>query len=74
MIPQHELLGVGMQVHLLVHPVGYRVAVQVVLKERQGHDQRQQPLAVVLDKAQELQPTVGAPTLGRPCLRSKDGS
>ena len=33
-------------------------------KLRQGHDQRKQPLPVVLDKAQQLQPTAG-----RPCLR-----
>jgi hypothetical protein len=28
MIPQHQLLGIRMQVHLLVHPVGHRIAVQ----------------------------------------------
>ena len=38
-IPQHELLGIRMQVHLLVHPVGHRVAVQVMLQQRQGNDQ-----------------------------------
>jgi hypothetical protein len=32
MIPQHELLGAGMQIHLLVHPVGHWVAVQVMLE------------------------------------------
>jgi hypothetical protein len=32
MIPQHELLGAGMQIHLLVHPLGNRVAVQVVFE------------------------------------------
>ena len=61
MVPQHELLGVRMQVDLLVHPVGNRIAVQVVLQERQGHDQRHHPQAVVLDEAQELQPTAGGP-------------
>ena len=54
MIPQHQLLGVGMQVHLLVHPVGNRVAVQVMLEQSQRHDQRQQPLPVVLDETEEL--------------------
>jgi hypothetical protein len=54
MIPQHELLGVRMQIHLLVHPLGHRIAVQMMLEQRQGHDQRQQALAVVLDEAQEL--------------------
>ena len=53
-VPQHQLLGVGMQIHLLVHPVGYRLAVQVMLEQRQWHDQRHQPLAVVLDQTQEL--------------------
>jgi hypothetical protein len=28
MIPQHQLLGVRMEVHLLVNPVGNRIAVQ----------------------------------------------
>jgi hypothetical protein len=32
MIPQHQLLGVGMQINLLVHPVGNRVPVQVMLE------------------------------------------
>jgi hypothetical protein len=41
----------------------------VVLEQRQGHDQRHQPLPVVLDEAQELQPTAG-----RPCLHSIDDS
>ncbi len=31
-IAQHQLLGVGMQIDLLVHPVGHRIAVQVVLQ------------------------------------------
>jgi hypothetical protein len=31
-IAQHQLLGIGMEVHLLVHPVGHRVAVQVMLE------------------------------------------
>jgi hypothetical protein len=30
-IAQHELLGVGMQVDLLVHPLGHRIAVKVML-------------------------------------------
>ena len=59
MVLQHQLLGIRMQVHLLVHPVGHRIAAQVVLQQRQRHDQRQQPLPVVLDEAQELQPTAG---------------
>ena len=43
-----------MEVDLLVHPVGNRIAVQVMLEQRQRHDQRHQPLAVVLDETQEL--------------------
>ena len=54
MIPQHQLLGVGMQIHLLVHPVRNWIAVQVMLQQGEGYDQRHQPLAVVLDEAQEL--------------------
>ena len=69
MIPQHQLLGVRMQIHLLVHPrcarykhpLGHRIAVQVVLQQRQGHDQGQQALPVILDETQELQPTEGRP-------------
>jgi hypothetical protein len=31
----------------------------VMLEQRQRHDQRQQPLPVVLDEAQQLQPALG---------------
>jgi hypothetical protein len=31
MIAQHELLRVRMEVDLLMHPVGHRVAIQVML-------------------------------------------
>jgi hypothetical protein len=31
-IAQHQLLGVGMQIHLLVHPLGHRISVQAILK------------------------------------------
>jgi hypothetical protein len=31
-IPQHQLLGIRMQIHLLVHPLGNRIAVQVMLE------------------------------------------
>jgi hypothetical protein len=31
-IPQHRLLGIRMQIHLLVHPLGHRVADQVMLE------------------------------------------
>jgi hypothetical protein len=85
MIPQHQLLGVGMQIHLLVHPLGHWVAVQgraplartlaeaappeVAAASAVTHTGvsvlLHQPLAVILDEAQELQPTAG----GR-CLRS----
>jgi hypothetical protein len=37
-IAQHQLLGVAMEVHLLVHPVENRVPIQVVLEQRLGHD------------------------------------
>ena len=67
-IPQHQRLRVGMQSHLLLHPVGQRVAVheleQPVLEQRQRYVQRHQPLTVVLDEVQKLQPTGG-----RPCPR-----
>jgi hypothetical protein len=43
-----------MQVDLLVHPLGHRVPVQVVLEQRQRHDQRHQPLPLVIYEAQEL--------------------
>jgi len=36
-IAQHKLLGIGMQVDLLVYPVGNRVAVQVMLQQRNLH-------------------------------------
>lgn len=68
-IAQHQLLGIRMEVHLLMHLVGHRIAAQVMLEQRQGHDQRYQALAVVLDEAQEFQPTTG-----RPCLRWRGGS
>jgi hypothetical protein len=41
----------------------------VMFEQRQGHDQWYQPLPVVLDETQELQPTAG-----RPCLRSTGDS
>jgi hypothetical protein len=69
MISQHQLLGIRMEVNLLVYPVRHRKAVQEVLQERQRHDQRHQPLSVVLAATQELQPTAG-----RPCLRSTSDS
>ena len=31
-IPQHQLLGIRVQVHLLVHPVGNRMPVEVMLE------------------------------------------
>ena len=31
-IPQHQLLGIRMQVHLLVHPVGNRMPVEMMLE------------------------------------------
>ena len=63
-IPQHQLLRVRMQVHLLVHPIRHREAVQVMLQQHQRHDQGHKSLPVVLDEAQQLQPA-----LGRPCPR-----
>jgi hypothetical protein len=53
-IAQHQLFGIRIQIHLLVYPLGHRVPVQVMLEQRQRHDQRQQPLPVVLDEAQEF--------------------
>jgi hypothetical protein len=54
MIAQHQLLGIRIQIHLLVHPAGNWMPVQVMLEQRQRHNQRHQPLPVVLDEAQEL--------------------
>jgi hypothetical protein len=55
------------------HPFHHRMPVhelaQPVLEQRQRHDQRYQPLPVVLDEAQELQPTAG-----RPCPHWTGGS
>ena len=53
-IPQHQLLGVRMQVDMLVHPLGHRVAAQMMFEQGRRHDQRHQPLPVVLDEAQKL--------------------
>jgi hypothetical protein len=39
----------------------------MMLEQCKRHDQRYQPLPVVLDEAQELQRTKGNPTGGRPC-------
>jgi hypothetical protein len=53
-VPQHQLLGIRMQIHLLVYPLRHRIAVQVMLEQCQRHDQRQQALPVVLDQTEEL--------------------
>jgi hypothetical protein len=53
-IPQHQFLGIRMELDLLVSPLGHRVAVQMMLEERQRHDQRQQSLPAVLDETQAL--------------------
>jgi hypothetical protein len=61
-----------MEVDLLAlpsDPVGNRIAAQVMLEQFERHDQRQQPLAVVFDEAQELRLTKG-----RPCPRWRGGS
>jgi hypothetical protein len=31
-VPQHQLLGVGVEIHLLVHPLRHRMPVQMVLE------------------------------------------
>ena len=54
MVAQHQFLRIRVEVNLLMHPVRDRVAVQVVLEQRQGHDQRHHPLPIVLDEAQKL--------------------
>jgi hypothetical protein len=60
-----------MQVHLLVHLLGHRIAVQMMFEQRQGYDQRQQPLSIVLDEAQHrhLMPRAGRRDAGHgpPC-------
>ena len=37
-VPQHRFLGIRMQVDLLVHPVGHRMPVRVMLEQREGHE------------------------------------
>jgi hypothetical protein len=32
MIPQHQLLAIRIQIHLLVHPLWHRVAIEMVLE------------------------------------------
>ena len=54
MITQHQLFWIRMQIDLLVDALRHRMAPQMMLEQRQGDDQWQQLLTVVLDKAQEL--------------------
>jgi hypothetical protein len=54
MIAQYQLLGIRMQIHLLMHPVGNQMPVQVLLVPLTLHKQRRQPLLVVFNEAQEL--------------------
>ena len=35
-VPQHQLLGVRVQIHLLVHPVRYRIAVVAIPAYKTG--------------------------------------
>jgi hypothetical protein len=58
-IAQHKLLGIGMQVDLLVYPVGNRVAVQVMLQQR-----NLLPAFVIEGKC----------PIGKPRLRGADGN
>jgi hypothetical protein len=59
MVSQHQPLGVRLQIHVLVHPVGNRLPVQVMLEQRhQRHAQRKQPLQEVLDDAPKLLPVL----------------
>jgi len=51
LIPRHQLFGIGMEIDLLVHPFRHRAALQVMLQQRQGHDQWHEPLAAFLDEA-----------------------
>jgi hypothetical protein len=61
-IAQDQLLGIRMEVHLhryprcarYRHPLGHRMPVEVMLEQRQGHDQWQLPLAVVLGETQNF--------------------
>jgi hypothetical protein len=60
MIPQHQLLRIRVQVHLLPNPLRYRLPSQVVLQQGHRHDERHHPLAVVLDEARSSNlPQVG---------------
>jgi integrase len=49
-----ELLGIGVQTDLLVDPTRHWMLPQLVLEQRQRHDQRHQLLPVVLDGPQQL--------------------
>jgi hypothetical protein len=55
MVTQHQFLRIGIEVNLLMHPVRDRVAAQVVLEQRQRHNQRHKPLPIVLEEAQPKQ-------------------
>ena len=54
MIPQHQLLRIRPQVHLLPHPLRHRMPPQVVLEQGEWHDQRHQLVPVVFDQPQQL--------------------
>jgi hypothetical protein len=48
-IPQHQLLGIRMEVDLLAPlaggPFGHRAAVVVMPEQRQGHNEQRKPLS-----------------------------
>jgi hypothetical protein len=42
-VAQHELVGVRMQVHLLVHPLRHRMVVVVISSYKTGHKRQKLP-------------------------------
>lgn len=54
MVAEHQLFRIRIEINPPMHPIRDRMATQVVLQQRQRHDQRHQALLVVLDQAQRL--------------------
>ena len=53
-VAQHELAGIGIAIDLLVHPVGNLVPSQVVVEQRERHDQRDLLSPIPVDLIQEF--------------------
>ena len=68
MIAQFQFAGMRVQVDLPLQ-IGLIILADKMVEQGDRNDQRQQALPIVLDEAQELQPTAG-----RPCRRSRSDS